>query len=327
MPSITPAEMPVAAPQVSVLIVAYNSMPYIARCLSSVFAAAQGIAVEVLLIDNGDDGTASHVGASFPHVVVVPSRGNIGFGAGNNELARHARAPVLLLLNPDMVLSPDAITHLLALSGEKSDAAAWGGVTLDHTGKADASNHLRFPRLQTLARRLLFLGDRAANPNHSIGSQVSEIEVIMGGFAMIPRTVWQEIGGFDESFFLYCEESDWFVRAHHAGRKAWRTPLATSTHFAGSGNSLSPSRMLYQASGLSHFMHKHWSWPKAWAGVLLWWLVACERYGLGCIAGRFWPAAGQIGEAYRLVALHPQRWMKGYGSSYWLAQLGPREPR
>ncbi len=309
-------------PEVSVLIVAYNSLEHIGRCIGAIPHAAPGIAVEVLLIDNGDGSTARFVGATFPEVRVVATRGNIGFGAGNNELARHARAPLLLVLNPDMVLSPDAILHLVALSREKPDGAGWGGMTLDESGAADASNHLGFPRLRTLARRLLFLGERGADPARTIGSGVSEVEVIMGGLAMIPQSSWQELGGFDEGYFLYCEETDFFLRARYAGKRAWRTPFATATHFAGSGNSHSPSRMLYQAAGLSHFMHKHWAWPKAWAGVLLWWLVAVERYALGCLTGRVWASARRIGGAYSTVAVRPAQWMNGYAGGYWAKRLG-----
>ncbi|WP_298174549.1 glycosyltransferase family 2 protein [Novosphingobium sp.] len=317
----------IGVPQVSVLVVAFNSLEHIGLCLRSVFAAAGSLVIEVLLIDNGVDGTASFVARSFPEVTLIPSRGNIGFGAGNNELARHARAPLLLLLNPDMVVSPDAIAHLFALSRKQPDAAAWGGVTLSEDGSADVANHLRFPRLRDFPARLAFQGDRAAAPERAIGSRDTPVELVTGGFVMISRAVWHELCGFDERFFLYCEESDLFLRARKAGRVVWRTPRATAIHFTGSGNSLAAPRLLYQATGLSQFMHKHWPWPKAWAGVMLFWLIALERYLLGCLAGWFWRSAGRVGTAYRLVTLHPQRWMRGYASAYWVRRLGRGEVR
>lgn len=314
-------------PLISVLIVTYNSCEHIGLCLRSLFAAAEGFAVEVLLLDNGEDGTGAFVARTFPEVTVIPSRGNIGFGAGNNELARHASAPHLLLLNPDMAISPDAIGHLLELACAQPDAAAWGGVTLSEDGSADVANHLRFPRLRELFVRLAFQGDRAAAPERAIGAEDSPVELVTGGFVLISRKVWQELDGFDERFFLYCEESDLFLRARKAGRTVWRTPRATAIHYTGSGNSLAAPRLLYQASGLAQFMHKHWPRSKAWAGVLLFWLIALERYLLGCLAGRFWHSAQRIGTAYRLVALHPRQWMRGYASAYWVGRLGRSEVR
>lgn len=309
------------SPQISVLVVAYNSRRHISGCIQSVFSAATGIPTEVLLIDNGTDDTAGFVTANFPNVVVIPSRGNIGFGAGNNELARHARAPFLLLVNPDMVLKDSAIQQLLAVSREKPNAAAWGGVTLSEDGYADVANHLRFPNLRQLIARLLFRGDRAAEPSSILGMEPARVEMVSGGLMMVSREVWDKIGGFDESFFLYAEESDFFMRTRETGRQVWRNPHAQAIHFTGSGDNLSASRLLYQATGLLQFMHKHWPAPKAWLGALLFWLLACERYVLGLLFGRFSPSARTIGTAYSLVARNPRWWMNGYASAYWIRRL------
>ena len=304
-------------PQVSILIVAYNSLEHIHQTLGAVFDAMPRARIEVLLIDNGTDGTGDVATRAFPDLIVVPSRGNIGFGPGNNVLARVARAPLLLLLNPDMVLSPGTIDRLVEASQQRPDAAAWGGITLSPDGSADLGNHLRVPKLRHFLPRLIFRGDREVPPIALQSEGLVQVEIIMGGLALINRRFWDEAGGFDESFFLYAEETDLFVRAKLAGWKLWRTTQATAMHYAGSGQTLTRSRLLYQATGQMHFMRKHWPWPKALLGGLLVWLLALERFLAGRLIGSRAPSIRQLGQAYSLVATQPWLWFNGYHSAHW----------
>lgn len=309
-------------PEVSVLIVAYQARAFIADCLDAVMAATQTVRVEVLLIDNGSDRCGEWVSASYPHVTVIPEQGNIGFGPGNNVLARHARAPLLLLLNPDMVLSPGSLDRLVEASHVKPNAAAWGGITLSPDGDADMANHLRLPTLGALARRLLFMGERAVPAAHLSRHEFVQVEVITGGLALINRAFWDWAGGFDESFFLYAEESDLFFRAKQAGWQVWRTCRATARHNTGGGDHLASGRLLFQASGLAHYLHKNWPAVPARCGALLIWIIAVERYVAGRLFGRFFPSVGRLGKAYSLVATRPGCWFRGYRSRYWRTLLG-----
>ncbi len=297
-------------PQVSVLIVAYNSCRCIARCIAAIDHAAREAAVEVLLVDNGQDGTGDLVAAQFPQVHVVPSQGNVGFARGNNLLARHARAPLLLLLNPDMYCEPGAIDALVAAARRYPDAAAWGGISLDATGQPDTGNAIVVPSLRQYASAALGRTLAARDRLHLVQDQ--QVQVLLGGFVMIDRKAWDAAGGFDERFFLYCEEVDLFARMDRAGGQLWSIPAARAQHELAHGDNLAPRRLLYMAAGTAEYLRKHWSAPKRVLGLGLLWLASVERWAAGKLLGRWWPRLAALGEGHRLVATGPGLWRYGY---------------
>lgn len=304
-----------AQPLLSILVVAYNSRDHILACLAAAARSAAAIPHEVLLIDNGQDGTAALALEHFPTIRVVPSRGNVGFARANNILAQSARGELLLLLNPDAIAEEDAIAALLACARRHPGAAAWGGATLTADGLPDMGNDIRPPSVVALLKRAIGIRHLPLPPASSAAD--AEVEVLCGGFALIHAEAWRLLGGFDEAFFLYSEEVDLFVRARRAGWSIWRTPMGRVVHFAGNGVTLSQSRLLFQATGQMHYLRKHWPRGLALAGGALVWLIAAQRFAAGRLLGARHPALRQLGEAYRIVATRPWEWFSGYDGRRW----------
>lgn len=304
-------------PTVSVLIVAYQSQSLIGRCLEALQESAGQTSIEILLIDNGDGETARAVKSQFPQVTIVPSEGNIGFARGNNVLGRHASGQYLLLLNPDMFARPGAIDRLVAAAVRLPDAAAWGGVTLDQNGRPDVGNAIAIPSLREFASAALgrSLARRGMTQSFVADEQV---EVLSGGFVMIDRTAWEWAGGFDESFFLYCEEVDLFHRLRLAGHSLWQIADVRAEHALAHGANLSPLRLLYRTAGTMTFVRKHWPFPRWLLGGVLLWLAAAERLVAGRLLRRWKPHLGELAAAYHLVAMRPQLWFSGYDPNHGL---------
>jgi N-acetylglucosaminyl-diphospho-decaprenol L-rhamnosyltransferase len=311
-------------PLVSIFIVAYNSIDCIDRCLAAIPAACQHHPYEILLIDNGIDGTAARVSDRYPEVRVLESHGNIGFAAANNRLAAAASAPHFLLINPDVFVDHGAIDALVAGTVRRPNAAAWGGVTTNAQGEPDTGNAIPLPSLSEFASSA-FGRSRAGRTRDDLTVE-KQVLVLSGGFVLIARTAWDEVGGFDESFFLYCEEVDLFYRLTQRGHAFWRIPTATAHHAIAHGNSLSPKRSLYRTAGTMHFARKHWPrHHQAMAAVLLW-LAACWRFVAGRLLGWTSERLAQLGQGYRLVALKPWYWWSGYEPRNGLmAQLNRRD--
>jgi N-acetylglucosaminyl-diphospho-decaprenol L-rhamnosyltransferase len=307
----TVSAMPGQTREVSILIVAYNSAALISACLDAIPTAARNCSFEVLLVDNGDGSTETLVARDFPDVRIVPSRGNIGFAAGNNLLASHARAERLLLLNPDMVALPGAIDALMKGAERHPEAAAWGGVTVDPTGRPDAGNAIAMPSLAEFASVALGRSNIGRAPLKGLDHDMP-VDVLIGGFVMFARTAWDEAGGLDERYFLYCEEVDLFHRLQQRGHRVWRIADAYGRHEAAHGNHLSPMRLLYRAAGSMEFVRTHWSPGLRVLSALLMWVAAMERYLAGKLLGSRRPQLRQLGDGYRHVALRPRLWMSGY---------------
>ena len=296
---------------VSILIVGYNSTDFIERCIASIGPAISADKYQVLLVDNGDGSTEALVKDTFPEVQIIESRGNIGFAGGNNLLAAHAKAPFLLLLNPDMTLEPGSLDALLKGAQQHRDAAAWGGVTVDARGEPDSGNAIAMPSMLEFASVALGHSLVGSRPIEGVREDCLT-DVLVGGFVMFDRTAWQEVGGLDERFFLYCEEVDLFYRLAAKDHTFWRIAKARGHHAIAHGVSFSPTRLMYRAAGQMEFVRRHWPAPAAFAAFVFMWIGALERYIAGRVLGVFKPRMKNMADGYRNVALRPHWWMRGY---------------
>lgn len=296
---------------VSILTVGFQSRDFIETCFSSVYETHPYDDFEILFVDNGDGMTEALVRERFPQVRVVPSAGNIGFGAGNNLLARQARGRYLLLLNPDAHFIDDGISNLLRFARENPDASIWGGRTLDGQLRPDVVDGLRFPTLSNLAKVAFWRDDRVSPPSSGDGA-CKEVEVVCGGFLLIDRAAWDEAGGFDESFFLYSEEVDLMYRLHCGGHRFLATDRARVVHEVGGADNLSPRRQMYKAIGAMHYYRKHWVGPRAALAGVFFWIAALKRVLGGLVLAWRSPRMGKLVKAFAPIVLKPWTWWHGY---------------
>jgi N-acetylglucosaminyl-diphospho-decaprenol L-rhamnosyltransferase len=299
---------------VSVLIVCYKSKDLIGACLEGVFAHTRGVAFEVLLLDCSNDGTVELVAERFPQVTIVPNDENLGFARGNNVLAGHARGRYLLLLNPDTVVGTDAIGELYRTALHHPEAGAIGGRARRADGSRDPGCRQTIPSLVRLAIAA-FGGARFLNgtiPEHA--TQPGDAEALSGAFMMVRTDLWNEHGGFDDSYFMYAEELDLCYRLRKSGHPLLMTPMAEIVHLVGGGNATNPFRMLNIAKARMHFFRKHWPRPRAVLGGLLLWAHGAVRYTGGAAAGALvgWERGRRLQLAYAPVVLTPSTWWQGF---------------
>ena len=296
---------------ISILIVGYNSRDLIRECIGSVIAHTR-CSHEILFIDNGRDGTDAIVAHEFPSVRIVPSRGNIGFGKGNNALAAVARGRYLLMLNPDTWLYDPAIDRLLDFA-RSQPAGAWGGVTTYPDGSLDTGNFLSIPTVSGMLRNA-FVGSNVGVRRAQLEAlrQPEKVDVLCGGLMMLSRDTWDKLGGFDESFLLYSEEIDLFTRLARIGQEAWITPDCKIIHDVGSGVPHSATRLMFATTGAMHYARRHWRTPLAQVAGFALWLEAARRWGTSLVMGPASKAHRARRKAYDRVVLKPWLWWNGY---------------
>lgn len=298
-------------PAISILIVAYNSRDFICDCIGSVIAHTAPGSYEILLVDNGSDATADLVAATFPAVRIIPGEGNIGFGRGNNLLARHARGEYLLLLNPDTRMVDPAIDRLLAFA-LKRPAAAWGGLSRTPGGELHG-NFLAIPTMGDILREIVGIGgalDHAAQMEKL--DQPRRVEVLSGGFMMISRSAWDALGGFDPSFLLYSEEVDLFARLKAMGGEVWQCPDSRIIHDIGSGEIYSPTRLMFAYTGRMHYARRHWQGLAVPVIGLAYWLTALRRWAVSVLLGPLSASHRARRRAMTGLILRPGAWWRGY---------------
>jgi len=230
---------------VSVVVVTLDGEPWIASCLESVLGAAR----EVIVVDHGSsDGTVALVRERFPQVRVL-EQGNVGYGAGMNAGMRVAAGEWFLILNSDAwaegaTSGPEsALERLVAFADARPEAAVIAPRLLNQDGSLQRSVR-GFPTLWRLATEYLFLRKLAPrseclNAFYAGGfdhAHAREVEWAMGAVLLVRSAAASEVGLFDESFFLFSEETDWLYRFREAGWQVWFDPEVAFTHVGGASH-------------------------------------------------------------------------------------------
>jgi GT2 family glycosyltransferase len=263
---------------VSVVIVSYNTRDRLRHCLEALLDSIT-LSVQVIVLDNASiDGSAELVAESFPEVLLIRSRTNLGFAAGVNRAARHAVGDHLLLLNPDAEIQPGAIEALLGAASRHPDAGPIGGRTVGPDGELDRRSCWALPSMWSLVcfGTGLSTGFRhsALFDPESLGRWPRDTErtvgAISGALLLIDRGLWTRLGGFDESYFMYSEDIDLALRALALRRPALVTPDATAVHVGGASSASRADKMILVMTGKAHYFRKNWSpGRRRWALAML----------------------------------------------------------
>jgi GT2 family glycosyltransferase len=218
---------------VGIVIVTYHSEAEIGPCLDAALATG----AEIVVVDNASsDGTLTEVRRR--PVRVIENSTNCGFAGAVNQGFAVLQCPYVLLLNPDSVLQTD-LSPLRDACAQPGAAGA-GGLLLDSAGRPQVGFMIRrFPTPASLALEALLLN--RVWPRNPINrryraldfdySRRSEVEQPAGAFLMLRRSVWEELGGFDESFYpLWFEEVDFCRRAAARGYRLYFEPNSVVKH-------------------------------------------------------------------------------------------------
>jgi hypothetical protein len=243
-------------PDVTVVVVTWNALPWIEQCLESVSGH------DVIVVDNGSsDGTVELVRDRFPDVRLI-EQDNRGMGGGNNSGMREATGRYFFLLNSDAWVVGDGLAELVAFADAHPDAAVVGPRLRNPDGSLQRSVR-GFPTLWRIATEYLFLRKlaprtRALNAFYAGGfdhDAVAEAEFLMGAVLLVRRDAIEQVGPADDGFFLFSEETDWCYRFRRAGWKVLFFPGAEATHVLGASHQ---GRMLAEnVRSQLRFLEKH----------------------------------------------------------------------
>lgn len=251
---------------VSFLIVSWNVRDLLRRALASVLADTAGLRSEIILVDNASrDGTVEMVRAEFPHVHLIPNEVNRGFTGGNNQALAEARGRYFFLLNPDAELVPGATRALIDYMEANPRVGIAGPQLLNPDGRIQSSRR-RFPDLTTalLESTLLqqwFPRNRWLARYYLLDTRddaTQEVDWVVGAAMFVRREMYEEVGAFDQDFFMYSEELDWCYRAKRAGWRVVYFPRAQAIHHeAKSSEQVLAARDIYFHSSKIRFFHKY----------------------------------------------------------------------
>jgi len=232
----------------SIIIVTYNHREYLDTCLKSVLK--QDYPHEIILVDNcSQDGTVSFVREHFPEVIVIESPDNRGYGAGNNLGVKHARGEYVAILNPDTIVEEDWLSSLLSPLRRQpkvittSKILLYDGLAINTCGNINTFTGLTFTR------------GLGADP--SSFPDAEEVSGVSGACFAMRRSDYLDLGGFDENFFLYNEDSELSWRAHLRNYRVFYVPTSVVRHDY--QLSVSPEKIYFLEKGRYIILKKYFS--------------------------------------------------------------------
>ena len=240
----------------SVIVVAADSGPELRECVRLILACT--LPLELILVDNDSrDGVPPAIARAHQHderLRVIYSYRNLGFGAAVNLGAKQARGRSLLILNPDCLPGEDDLRKLLALQAAHPKAGLIGAVVCDADGRPDPASWRRDPLLRRSLNTLLGRPGETVEVGQEIPAEVIEAEAISGALMLMTREMFERLGGFDEKYFLHCEDLDLCRRVRDIG---YQVLLAGNVRVAHGRGSSSRHRPIFVSR------HKHrgmWRW-------------------------------------------------------------------
>jgi hypothetical protein len=228
-------------PDVSVVVVNWNTRDLLARCLATAQANAGGLSVELIVVDNASsDDSVAMVRERFPEARVIANPENVGFARANNQAAAVARGRYLLLLNSDAFLTPHALEALVTVA----DAQPRAGLVGAQLRNADGSFQASYTPFPTLWREFLILtglgralfGRQFPSHGPEEARGLQRVDYVEGACLLIRLEAYAAVGGLDEGYFMYAEEVDLCLNLRRRGWEVWYQPAARVIHLGGASS-------------------------------------------------------------------------------------------
>lgn len=311
-----------AVPELTVIVVSYNTRDLTLACLRTLYATTQRTRFRCVLWDNDSkDGSAAAVAEQFPQVELIASTDNLGFAGANNAVAEAATTEWLLLLNPDTEVHEGAVDALLDFARAHPQAGITGGRTVFPDGSLNAQSCLN--RITPWSAFCMATGLTAVFRNtdvfnpENMGSwkrdSVREVDIIVGCLLMIRRELWNELGGFNLRYFMYGEDADLCLRAGKLGYRPMITPKAQIMHLIGASSTKAAHKVVMVAKSKSTLIRDHWSPALVPLGIGLMWLWGALRVTAARGRALTGSAKGRASrEQWDAVWARRRDWLAGY---------------
>ena len=276
--------------EISIIIVSYNTRELTLACLESIYAMTREVSFEVVVIDNASsDGSAAEISTRYPYVKLIASKSNLGFAKANNLAVPDAEGEYILLLNPDTLVLDGAIDTLTRFAKKNPEYDIFNGRTLFGNRSLNPTSCWRKPTVWNAFCRASGLSSIAKNSgifnSDAYGGwqrdSMREIDIVSGCFLLTRKALWQDLGGFDTSYFMYGEDWDLCLRAKQRGMRCLFCPDAVIIHYGGASEPVRADKLvrLFQTKAKLYADHYGFLRGCVLVFMLRLWAVRCMIVG------------------------------------------------
>ena len=289
-------------PDVSVIIVNWNAGKYLQETIESLKEKTKDISYEILLVDNNsnkEDESYKYIEEALEkqdNTLVIKSEINLGFAKANNLAMQKANGRNFLILNPDVIFHNNVIKILSDYLDENIEVGMAGPKVLNTDGSfqqpclrgkpypKDTLFHLiglakAFPKNEFFNGYALWHLDR---------DKINTCWALSGCCMMVKKSLFDQIGGMDEQFFMYQEETDWGIRTKDIGKEIVYNPNAIVTHYQGVTTKKIKIKSIYIfTQSMEKFFKKHFWKRYNFIQKTFWLTLIWGNFGLKCFKGKF----------------------------------------
>lgn len=240
-------------PEVSIVIPVYNQFEYTYNCLKSILSNSGEITYEVIIANDNSTDITTQITEIVKNIKVITNQENLRFLKNCNHAAKAARGKYIFFLNNDTQVQPNWLQPLVDLMEHNLDIGLTGSKLVYADGRLQEAGGILWKDGSAWN-----YGNRS-NPEDPEYNYVKEVDYISGAAIMIRKTLWEEIGGFDERFApAYCEDSDLAFEVRRHGYQVVYQPLSVVVHYEGvsNGTDIESGQKAYQVVNQKKFLDK-----------------------------------------------------------------------
>lgn len=254
---------------VGIIIVNYNTRQLTLDCLASVYASETSYQYEIIVVDNASrDDSVQAIQDMYPDIRMIANANNTGFAVANNQGMDIANGRYILLLNSDTVIQPDTLHTMVYFMDRHPEMGASGCKVILPDGSLDKACKRGFPTPSASFYYAFGISrlfpDRPKFNQYQLGHLSPDdeypVDCLVGAFMLVRRETIEQVGGLDETFFMYGEDIDWCYRIKEAGWGIFYYPRTYIVHYKGGSARRKPLKITYEFHRAMWVFHrKHYA--------------------------------------------------------------------
>jgi N-acetylglucosaminyl-diphospho-decaprenol L-rhamnosyltransferase len=258
--------------QLSIIVVNYKVKDLLKDCIQSCLYAIKNINAEIIVVDNNShDGSKELISKLYPQVKWIQNKTNFGFSKANNIGVTHSSGEYILILNPDTIVPPDIFEKIIPFAQSAKDFGALGVRIVDIDDKYRPESKRNLPNPKNTFNKLFsqlsfFKKNRQISEyyNTILGEfEIGKVEVLTGCFFFTTKKIYTEVGGFDESYFMYGEDIDLSYTILKYGYQNYYYGKISIIHYKGAATSKDKFYFKNFFNAMEIFVKKYFKKPYA----------------------------------------------------------------
>ncbi len=272
---------------ISVIIVNYNVRYFIEQCILSIIDASKNLNIEIIVVDNNStDTSCQFLQENYPQIKLIANKINVGFAKANNQGVKIASGKYVLILNPDTVIAEDTLYKIFEFAERKNNLGILGVKLIDGSGNFLPESKRGIPTPKVSFNKLFGISTTQTGKYYAAHLQENEsgvVDVLVGAFMFLKKSIYKEVKGFDEDYFMYGEDIDLSYKVLNKGYQNYYFPETKIIHYKGESTTKDIVYLKYFHNAMKIFYQKHFKLNKVYDflmnfGIELWYLLKYFKY-------------------------------------------------